>query len=178
LNAKVDEALTAVSSSVEGMRTLIFELRPMSLDEEGLAAALREYRRNLGPDLEFTVDDRISHEPTRETRVILYRIAQEALVNVRKHAKATRVEVLLEEQRGGYLVRVQDNGVGFSAAETRSRNGHLGLSSMKERAEMAGGKCEIRRRPEGGTSVEFWLPERAAQALKRVDRKFAERGAA
>ena len=155
----LDQAVGRVQSSVDVMRTLIFELRPSALDEEGLAAAIAEYAKELDSGMDFRVDSRLRREPSDEMRVTLYRIAQEALINVRKHAKATSIEVRLEERDGGFLVRVQDNGVGFSASEIlRSTDGHLGLTSMRERAEMAGGRCEVRSLSEGGTTVEFWVP--------------------
>jgi len=155
----LDQAVGRIQSAVDVMRTLIFELRPSALDEAGLAAAIAEYAKELDSDMDFRVDSQLRREPSDETRVTLYRIAQEALINVRKHAKATSIEVRLEERDGGFLVRVQDNGVGFSASEMlRSTDGHLGLTSMRERAEMAGGRCEVRSLSEGGTTVEFWVP--------------------
>ena len=155
----LDQAVGRIQSAVDVMRTLIFELRPSALDEEGLAAAILEYAKELDSGMDFRVDSRLRREPSDETRVTLYRIAKEALINVRKHAKATSVEVRLEDRDGGFLVRVQDNGVGISASEMlRSTDGHLGLTSMRERAEMAGGRCEVRSLSEGGTTVEFWVP--------------------
>src|SRR5439155_7718736 len=94
-----------------------------------------------------------------ETRLILYRIAQEALANVRKHAEAHRVSVTVEPSDGGYLVRIEDDGVGFDPASLEgSRPGHLGLTAMKERAEMSGGWCRVTSQPGRGTKVEFWMP--------------------
>jgi signal transduction histidine kinase len=94
--------------------------------------------------------------------VILFRMAQEALANVRKHAKASRVDVVLGEQDGGYLVRIADDGVGFSTTKAgESVRGHLGLSSMRERAGMAGGWCRLHSLPGQGTTVELWVPRPA-----------------
>jgi signal transduction histidine kinase len=180
LLSQVNEAIAWVHGSVEGMRTLIFELRPTALDGEGLAAALREYLGGLDPGLTWSLKDTMHEEPPDDVRVILYRIAQEALVNVRKHAKANRVEVVLEQVDVGYLVRIQDNGVGFDPSSTRKPSrGHLGLSSMSERAEMAGGRCEIRSVPGGGTSVEIWLPAKARRLpAEQASREYAAPGAA
>ena len=155
----LDQAVSKVHASVEAMRTLIFGLRPSMLDREGLAAAIAAYSKELDTGMRFHIDDRFRGEPPEETRVTLYRIVQEALVNVRKHARAKSVEVRLEEREGGYLVRVEDDGVGFDPGNVPSSpNGHLGLTSMRERAEMAGGTCEIRSSSKGGTTVEFWVP--------------------
>ncbi|HMC37025.1 MAG TPA: sensor histidine kinase, partial [Actinomycetota bacterium] len=182
MNERIEEALAALTRAVEGMRTLTFDLRPSSLDEQGLASALREYLQYRDPDLRFVVEDRLHGQPPEAIRLILFRVAQEALANVRKHAKATRVDVLISERDGGYVIRVRDNGVGFDSSEIRrSREGHLGLSSMRERAQMAGGTCEVHSRPGDGTSMECWLPAEAQGAPRLItgsDPRLAERGAA
>jgi signal transduction histidine kinase len=158
-----------VRSTIAGLRSLTFELHPRVLEEEGVAAALRAglKRRDIGAAVE--IDDRFDREPPTEPRTILYRIAQEALTNVRKHAMAARVHVTLEHRDGVYRVKVADDGVGFSATDVRvERAGHMGLSSMRERAELAGGGCRILSLPEGGTTVEFWVPD-AEDGARTVD---------
>jgi signal transduction histidine kinase len=159
----VDAVLAALSLAATEMRSLIFELRPLVLDQEGLASALTQFAGNLDPELTFEIDNRLKHEPPTDTRVILYRIAQEALVNVRKHAQAARVDILLEEREGGFRLRIKDDGVGFGSPDVLRSPGHLGLSSMRERAEMAGGTCEVRSLPAAGTTVVIWLPAGASE---------------
>jgi signal transduction histidine kinase len=98
-------------------------------------------------------------EPSHDVRAAAYRVAQEALVNVRKHSRGTSVHVVLEERERGVFVRIEDDGVGF-APEIQSDGGHhLGLTAMRERAELAGGWCRISSVPGEGTIVEFWLPD-------------------
>jgi signal transduction histidine kinase len=156
---RLDDLIDIVRLTINGMRHMIFELRPMVLDNLGLAPALVEYLETVGASFEFHVEDELEEEPDEEVRVILYRIAQEALANVRKHANASRVHVRLAAQDGGYLVEVEDDGDGFDPPEMlRSAPGHLGLSSMRERAEMAGGWCKVHGLPGNGTTVEFWIP--------------------
>lgn len=151
-----------VALSIASLRHLLFELRPPILDQEGLVAALHQYMEHPEVGIEFRIENRLIDEPRGETRVILYRIAQETLANVRKHARARRVEVFLGEQDGGFLVRISDDGEGFSPQEAITAvPGHLGLTAMRERAEMAGGWCRVRSIPRGGTTVEFWLPAQA-----------------
>jgi len=88
------------------------------------------------------------------------------------------VKVLLAMQDGGFLVRIDDDGAGFDVSTAfQPQRGHLGLASMRERAELAGGRLDIERRPEGGTSVEFWLPPRVGQGAES-SRPLAARGAA
>jgi signal transduction histidine kinase len=158
----LNNTLSAMRSGVEGLRDLLFDLRPTVLDQEGVKPALVHALETLHEGLEFEVDDRLSEEPPPETGIILYRIAQEALANIRKHAQATRVLITLEEREGGFLVQVVDNGRGFDPPETlQSAPRHLGLSSMRERAEMAGGWCRVTSVPGAGTTVVFWLPHEA-----------------
>lgn len=163
----VENLLAAMRTGVEGLRGLLFDLRPTGLDQEGVKPALVRALEALPDGMTFDVHDRLSEDPPSETRIILYRIAQEALANIKKHAHATHVAVTLEERDGGYLTSVEDDGRGFDPPEVlQSAPGHLGLSSMRERAEMAGGWCKVRSVPGKGTSVTFWLPlEVAARAL-------------
>jgi signal transduction histidine kinase len=161
----LDKLLSTVRSSIESLRHLIFELRPHALDQDGLGPALQDYLESIEADFEFKLEQRIEKEPPAELRVLLYRVAQEAITNIRKHARAERVHVLLTEQDGGFLVRIADDGVGFTAPETlQSARGHLGVSAMRERAEMAGGWCQLRSLPGDGTTVEFWVPGVAPRA--------------
>ena len=158
----LDHLEEAVSSSLARLRTLVFDLRPAQLDDDGLAAALREYLAEAAGQGGFTAElrDDIEQELPAEVRVIAYRICQEALTNVRVHARASRVEVRLEEARGGLLVSVSDDGEGFDPDRVRAtpRRGHVGLTSMSERATMADGWCHIDSAPGQGTTVRFWLP--------------------
>jgi signal transduction histidine kinase len=161
----VEAIATAVNESLDSLRSLLFDLRPEILDRQGLEPALYQYLANLDANWQVTLDNRLRREPPEDTRIVVYRIAQEALINVRKHAGAATVDILLDERDGGILTRVRDDGAGFSPPEMRvSSPGHLGLSSMRERAEMAGGWCTVRSHPGGGTTVEFWVPGRVQPA--------------
>jgi PAS domain S-box-containing protein len=162
------ERLAATATeSVGRLRQLVFELRPPLLDEVGLAAAIGQYAKRAGELAGFTaqVSDETNGELPDELRVVAYRIVQEALANVRVHARAGRVAVRLEEAEGGVLVRVSDDGIGFlpGLAERRPA-GHLGLISMREQATMAGGWCRVASAPGMGTTVELWLPRPEGEA--------------
>ncbi len=89
-------------------------------------------------------------------------MALEALTNVRKHADASMVEVLLERRGVGVVLRVRDDGAGFDLPEpdAPAEPGHIGLVSMRERAEAAGGRFKVSSTPGSGTTVEFWMPEK------------------
>jgi signal transduction histidine kinase len=148
-----------VEQAIDRLRSMVFELRPASLDREGLGVALRQYLDHLAEQTGWTVEfhDRLTSEPPIELRATLFRIAQEALMNARKHAGASRVGVTLANAGSGVAVRVSDDGKGFDPDDP-GRPGHLGLETSIERAELAGGWCRISSEPGGGTSVECWLP--------------------
>ena len=146
------------------LRRLLFELRPPALDEAGLAPALELFLADSfhHDGFDWRVDNRLESEPSPESRAILYRIALEALTNVRKHADASSVDVVLERRGAGVAVNVRDDGAGFEVpgAETQPGAGHIGLLSMRERAEAAGGRFALTSAPGEGTTVDFWMPER------------------
>jgi signal transduction histidine kinase len=158
--ALLDEVDASVRLAIERLRHLIFELRPPVLEQQGLAAALWVYvtEAEEHAPTRFQLEDRLTEQPNEQARLILYRIAQEALANVRKHASARSATVTLAGRDGGYLVRVADDGVGFLADGLTAVPGHLGLMSMRERAELAGGWLRVASELGGGTTVEFWIP--------------------
>ena len=151
-----------VDRAVERLRHLVFELRPYALDREGLGAALQLYLEERGKEAEgpaFRLSDRLTREPPPEMRVVLYRVGQELLTNVRKHARAHHVEITLEERGGRVVLRVTDDGVGLAPGDvTATRPGHLGLATIREHAELAGGTCRFISAPGAGTTVEFSVP--------------------
>jgi signal transduction histidine kinase len=145
------------------LRRLLFELRPPALDEAGLAPALELFLADSfhHDGFDWRVDNRLDAEPSPESRAVLYRVALEALTNVRKHAHATSVDVLLERRGAGVAVRVRDDGEGFemSGHTVVPGAGHIGLVSMRERAEAAGGRFALTSSPGEGTTVDFWMPD-------------------
>jgi signal transduction histidine kinase len=162
----LEELEETVVLSIARLRHLLFELRPPVLDREGLAPALRVYLEELNREtgLAYEIDNRLMVEPSEDTRRILYRITQEALTNVRKHARARQVSVVLDEEERGFRVRVRDDGQGFSMkVPAEQALGHLGFTAMRERAELAGGWWRVSSAPRAGTTVEFWLPARGVR---------------
>jgi PAS domain S-box-containing protein len=146
--------------SIDRLRHLLFDLRPPILDTEGLAAAVEMYLEDAanGATTRYELEDKLRSQPSAQTRTILYRIVQEALMNVRKHAVAATATVLLQERDGGYLVRIADDGVGFAVDQAKPVLGHLGLASMRERAMLADGWMRVRSAPQDGTTIEVWVP--------------------
>lgn len=167
--ATLDQLEKSVALAIRRLRRLLFELRPPELEREGLASAIGRYLADeeLEGGSAVSIVNRLIEEPPVETRVVAYRIAQEALANVRKHASARSVEITLEPRDGGIFVRVRDDGVGFSRqGENGGQPGHLGLSDMRQRAEMARGWWRIDAVPGRGTTVEFWLPNMLGTDLR------------
>lgn len=157
--AEAAELHELVLSCIKSLRFLLFDLRPPVLDEQGLGPAIQRAIERWETETVFGIEDDLLIEIPPDTRVILYRIAQEALANVRKHAQAAHVQVKLEASQGGALMRISDDGVGCAPEEAlASRAGHLGLVAIRERAEIAGGRCSISSLPGAGTTVEVWLP--------------------
>jgi signal transduction histidine kinase len=149
----------AVGDAIGRLRGLLFDLHPPALDREGLIRALQLLGRGLDKtDVAIKIETGLRSEPPEEARAVLFRIAQEALTNVRKHADATSVRILVEEKDGGFSIRLEDNGRGFLASEAEERAGHLGLPGMQERAQLAGGWCRVEGMPGNGTTVEAWVP--------------------
>ncbi len=140
------------------MRSLVFELRPGSIERDGLELALRthvaalEGRVGLPIVLDVDLHDRLPLE-VEET---LYRIAQEALHNVVKHASARQVRVRVSRTPGEARLTIEDDGRGFDPASVPE--GHLGLTGMQARAERLGGRFSVRSRPGSGTAVRVQVP--------------------
>jgi signal transduction histidine kinase len=146
------------------MRALIFELRPGNLEQDGLTRALRTHtaalqgRIGLPVVVESTVDERLPL-PIEE---VLYRIAQEALHNVVKHANAQQVRVEVGRVSSGVRMRIVDDGRGFDPDKVPT--GHLGLAGMQSRATKVGAKFACRSVPGSGTTVEVTVPNAAIAA--------------
>ena len=158
------QARTALIEANRRLRRLLFELRPPALDEAGLGPALELFLTDsfAHDGFDWRVENNLEEEPAPEARAIIYRVALEALTNVRKHADASMVEVLLERRGVGVVLRVRDDGAGFDLPErdAPAEPGHIGLVSMRERAEAAGGRFKVSSTPGSGTTVEFWMPEK------------------
>ncbi|MFN8524801.1 MAG: sensor histidine kinase [Chloroflexota bacterium] len=159
---------TLTAEALEGVRRMALELRPTMLDDLGLVAALdaaaRQFAVRTGLDVRF----RVSGNPERllpEVELVTYRIVQEALSNVVRHAAASRADVSLVAAPTSLTVTVADDGRGFDPrAVLDSRQRSLGLFGMRERASLVGGKLMIESSPGSGTRVTLEVPVGQAEA--------------
>jgi signal transduction histidine kinase len=155
--ARLEQAQAALASEVHGLRELMASLRPPTLDEVGLEAALRDYvgafARRSGVDCSLRV--RLGGRLGAELETVVYRVAQEALLNVARHARAGRLWLDLEGVGDRVDLEIRDDGVGFEpvASSVLVGGGHFGLVSMRERVEMAGGRWELDTHPGTGVRV-------------------------
>jgi signal transduction histidine kinase len=166
----VDELLTAAQrhlyAEVGELRGLMAALRPPVLDELGLGLALADhldsFERRTGIMCFLDSERETRLEPEIET--VLYRVAQEALINVAKHSRAYHVWVYLRTDADRADMQVRDDGIGFdpTAVNGMAGRGHFGLAGMRERVEMAGGRYRLLSSPGGGTAIRVRLPRRRA----------------
>ena len=156
----LDKLEQTLNLSLSRLRQLIFDLRPSNLERGSLAPTLRAYLEQLSSDtgIVYQFEDGCTGRASAASTRLIYRTAQEALANVRKHSRATTVRVQFLEVSDGCLARITDDGVGYDPSEVEDRPGHLGLTLMRERTQIAGGWCRIESTPAGGTTVEFWVP--------------------
>jgi signal transduction histidine kinase len=149
----IDDVIRLAEASQAEMRALIFELRPELLEKEGLVAALNRQIEAVRTRHGIAAQVMTSAEPELpvEVKQALHRIAQEALWNMVKHARARRLDIHLEAEGDSVMLEVADDGVGFDPNE--SFPGHFGLSSMHERATGAGGSLEVVSARGRGTRV-------------------------
>lgn len=147
-----------VNASVKRMRTIMAEFRPPMLDQYGLAAALYWYSEQFHhrTEIKIIINDRYMKN-TRlpsEVEIALFRIAQEALNNVAKHANATQIDIELFEEHGDIMMAVTDNGIGFDMQDQASKSPkHWGLTLMQERARAINGEFLVRSVPGQGTQI-------------------------
>ena len=157
--AKLDAMLAMLDASVASTRRIAADLRPLVLDDLGLVPAIewlvQNFTQRSGVACELDAPDDIELGEPHATAV--FRMVQESLANVAKHARATQVAVVLRRLPGAIRLEVQDDGVGFDTTAPR-RAESLGLAGLRERAQLAHGSLEIRSQPGQGTHVQAVLP--------------------
>jgi two-component system, NarL family, sensor histidine kinase UhpB len=162
LATRIVDLRSQTSRMLVEVRKMAVDLRPSTLDDLGLAAALQWYTDDFAERTRILVDFRATGLDERlsdDVQVVIYRIVQEALTNVAKHAEASRVAVRVQVSRDGIAATVTDDGRGFDVpAVLGSRERGLGLFGMRERVSLVGGTLRIGSEPETGTEVEIKIP--------------------
>jgi signal transduction histidine kinase len=151
------------------MRALIFELRPGNIEQDGLLPALKTHTAALQGriGLPIVVTSNLAERLPIGIEEVLYRISQEALHNIVKHAAARQVTLSIEDAGGsGLRLRIVDDGKGFDAASVP--DGHLGLAGMRARAEKMGATLTVSSQPGSGTTIEVSLPEDAIDRARNA----------
>jgi PAS domain S-box-containing protein len=171
--SRLDESIVTIDRALEQVRNLSLDLRPSMLDDLGLVASLRwhvdRHSQRAGLAAKLVFDPPEIHLPTY-LETVCFRIVQEALTNIVRHAQAKEMKVELR-QRGRVLeLIIQDDGIGFDvrAAKKRAKKGAgFGLLGMQERVLLVGGDLKVKSTPENGTTVRAHLPVTSAVARKR-----------
>lgn len=163
VRAGLIDALDQTAAALDGVRRMAIDLRPSTLDDLGLLPAVESYAREFGERTGTSVRVHAPRERNRrlprDRELIVYRVVQEALSNVAKHARATSVEIDLQIEGEHLVATVRDDGEGFNVAETlASRERGLGLFGMQERAQLAGGYLDLTSEPSAGTVITLVVP--------------------
>jgi signal transduction histidine kinase len=158
-SARLQEAKRLTERTLQCVRNISMLLRPSMLDDLGLLPALnwqaKEFSRRSGIPVDVAIDGQVDDVPD-DLRTCLYRVVQEALTNVARHARAKRIRLVLKRDAGSVSVAIEDDGDGFPPPRPRARG--LGLLGLKERVEELSGTVQIASAPGKGTRISVWIP--------------------
>ncbi|MFN2491654.1 MAG: PAS domain S-box protein [Pyrinomonadaceae bacterium] len=178
LGDQVDALQTLARQLDADVDHMVWEMRPTALDDLGLQAALSSYvqnwAENLGVPVQLHASGMDGERLTPEIETALYRIAQEALNNIAKHARASEVAIVLERRADQVSLIIEDDGIGFDSQKVLgARDNGLGLVGLRERAALFGGTVEIESQPEKGATVVVRIPVPPAPQGGEVDEQAA-----
>lgn len=169
---ELEQATRIIGQSIRELRRIVTDLYPPALTELGLQEALRQniecFRKETGAQCRLRGG--LTQDLSPVHQIVVYRVVQEALNNVRKHARASEVDINIGFQRGRFRVEIRDDGQGFkvrSALEAGLSEGRMGLLTMKGRAEMLGGSLNIESSEKAGTRVTLTIPVSRAGSARR-----------
>jgi signal transduction histidine kinase len=170
LDEDFEGILDVVSETIEQIRDLSYRLRPAALDELGLPIAIETLVEEMAENAGLTALCQLNlkdHNLMPEIEFVLYRITQEGMTNIIRHARAQHVEVALTIDEKDICLTIEDDGRGFSPDQfhTDGNTSHLGLISMRERAEMIGGTLDVYSAPGEGTTIQVKIPILKVEAL-------------
>ena len=157
LREPLDELRETARQGIEDVRRIASQLRPEALEDLGLPSALAALAAGFGEQAKVRVQRRLERglALSQEQELVTYRVAQEALTNVARHAHATEVQLRLERTDGQMVLTVRDDGLGLPPQAPRTSHG---IRGMRERAMLVGARLDITRPPNGGTQVQLSIP--------------------
>jgi two-component system NarL family sensor kinase len=163
LRATIATAAAETRETIRELRTLLVDIYPPTLQRAGLVAALDDLvapLRNAGAEVDLRVPGLL--ELSSEIEALFYRVAQEAVRNIRQHGNASEVEVCVQAEHGEAVLTVADNGRGFAtgSADSKGADGHFGLRLMRDLADHAGGHLTVTSAPGEGTAIRLTVPTR------------------
>ena len=165
VGARLQDTQTLLEGMARQVRDVMADLHPPVLDDYGLLAALRTYAESFGARVAMPITvhgEDLTPRLSLAAEMALFRIAQEALGNAIKHARARNIEVALGAAPERVTLTIDDDGVGFDAGHTMPAGNHWGLATMRERADAVGATLRIESAPERGVHVIVEVPRRAA----------------
>ena len=154
-------ALRNLKESIDGIRSIIYNLRPMIIDSVGLKSALYRLIEKLNENQEYQIVSDIDDVSCDNQMILIsiYRIVEECFQNIKLHAEAFRIHFILQEQLGHYYIYVEDDGKGFDPDSIQVNDQfHFGLTIMKERVKLLGGNMNIITQINGGTKIKILIP--------------------
>jgi signal transduction histidine kinase len=164
---KIRETVEVVDRTIEGIRRIIGRLSPLVLKELGLVAAIRKEAKDLAKNTGVRARVMVAEDIDRldpEVEMVIYRVVQETLHNVAKHAHAKSVNIILNYDHDRVRLLVEDDGVGFSAKTSNSRGNSFGLAGIKERVHSIGGEVRVVSAKDRGTRIELAVPLKETSA--------------
>ncbi len=161
-------------ASLDSVRAMIYDLRPPELTELGLADAMRNYASEWETRCGIKVSSKLDTGETTlspQQELAVYRVLQEALQNVHKHAQAAAVGIVWQRSAGNWVLHVTDDGIGFDLVKAARRAKSVGLLSMRERASLIGGSLQVQSSPGKGSAVTLQLPTEGSANATHGERR-------
>jgi signal transduction histidine kinase len=175
VGADISEAKSLVNELLKQVRDLSLDLRPAMLDDLGLLPALlwhiERYKSQTGIEVSFEHMNLDGRRFPPEVETAAYRIAQEALTNVARHAQVENVILITDNKDDTLTVEIRDQGVGIDPTETGDTEHSIGLLGMRERAMMLGGTFNLQSKPDRGTSIKVALPLKGFLERRNMERR-------
>lgn len=163
MKAKMELSIAqqSLKDSIDGIRSIIYDLRPMIMDSVGFRSSLDRLLQLFNQNNEYKLIEDIENVSCENQMILIsiYRIIEECLQNIRLHAEAFQIHIILQEQTGYYYLYIEDDGKGFSLNEYETNHDHkFGISIMKERVQLLGGSIYIDTSVNGGTKIKVLIP--------------------